>query len=156
MIISCINCQKKFEVNSDLIPDSGRTIQCGSCGHIWFFKKSEKKQEIYLEQKKEIKFSQNFKDVEKKINISKKLNISKNNNLKNKDYQLTKYKSKSKFSIERFFSYILVFIISFIGIIIILDTFKNLLYENFPLIETIMFNLFEIIKDISLFIKDLF
>ena len=156
MIISCINCQKKFEVNSDLIPDSGRSIQCGSCGHIWFFKKSEKKQEIYLEQKKEIKFSQNFKDVEKKINISKKLNISKNSNLKNKDYQLTKYKSKSKFSIERFFSYILVFIISLIGIIIILDTFKNPLYEKFPHIETIMFNLFEIIKDISLFIKDLF
>ena len=37
MIIECINCHKKFEVNSDLIPESGRNIQCGSCNHIWFF-----------------------------------------------------------------------------------------------------------------------
>ena len=37
MIIECINCNKRFEVNSELIPSSGRTIQCGSCNHIWFF-----------------------------------------------------------------------------------------------------------------------
>ena len=40
MIIECINCDKKFEVNSDLIPSEGRTIQCGSCNHIWFFDKN--------------------------------------------------------------------------------------------------------------------
>ena len=40
MIITCINCgKKKFDVNSELIPTEGRTIQCGSCNHIWFFKK---------------------------------------------------------------------------------------------------------------------
>ena len=39
MIIQCINCNKKFEVNSDLIPSEGRNIQCGSCNHLWFFKK---------------------------------------------------------------------------------------------------------------------
>ena len=39
MIIECINCNKKFEVNSDLIPEEGRNIQCGSCNHLWFFKK---------------------------------------------------------------------------------------------------------------------
>ena len=38
MIIICINCDKKFEVNSELIPSEGRTIQCGSCNHIWFYK----------------------------------------------------------------------------------------------------------------------
>ena len=37
MIIECTSCNKKFEVNSELIPDSGRTIQCGSCNHVWFF-----------------------------------------------------------------------------------------------------------------------
>ena len=37
MIIECINCNKKFEVNSELIPSSGRSIQCGSCNHLWFF-----------------------------------------------------------------------------------------------------------------------
>ena len=37
MIIECINCDKKFSVNPDLIPSSGRTIQCGSCNYVWFF-----------------------------------------------------------------------------------------------------------------------
>ena len=37
MIIECINCKKKFIVNSELIPSSGRTIQCGSCDHTWFY-----------------------------------------------------------------------------------------------------------------------
>ena len=37
MIIECINCNKVFEVNSELIPENGRTIQCGSCNHVWFF-----------------------------------------------------------------------------------------------------------------------
>ena len=41
MIIKCINCAKKFDVNSELIPSEGRTIQCGSCNHIWFFKKED-------------------------------------------------------------------------------------------------------------------
>ena len=38
MIINCINCNKKFDVDSSLIPEKGRTIQCSSCNHIWFFK----------------------------------------------------------------------------------------------------------------------
>ena len=37
MIIQCINCNKKFEVDSSLIPNNGRNIQCGSCNHTWFF-----------------------------------------------------------------------------------------------------------------------
>ena len=41
MIIECINCSKKFKVNADLIPSEGRNIQCGSCNHIWFFKKED-------------------------------------------------------------------------------------------------------------------
>ena len=41
MIIRCINCDKKFNVDSELIPNEGRTIQCGSCNHIWFFNKND-------------------------------------------------------------------------------------------------------------------
>ena len=40
MIINCVNCNKNFNVNSELIPDKGRTIQCGSCNHVWFFNKN--------------------------------------------------------------------------------------------------------------------
>ena len=48
MIIECINCNKVFEVNSELIPENGRTIQCGSCNYVWFYnpKISDIKKEI--------------------------------------------------------------------------------------------------------------
>mgnify|MGYP003690141213 CR=1 FL=1 len=37
MIITCINCNKKFNIDSNLIPDMGRLLQCASCDHKWFF-----------------------------------------------------------------------------------------------------------------------
>ena len=49
MIIKCINCSKKFDVNSDLIPENGRNIQCGSCGHVWFYKKNDQNQQNLIE-----------------------------------------------------------------------------------------------------------
>ncbi|MDA9108752.1 zinc-ribbon domain-containing protein, partial [Candidatus Pelagibacter sp.] len=39
MIITCNNCNKKFDIDSSLIPDKGRLLQCASCEHKWFFKK---------------------------------------------------------------------------------------------------------------------
>ena len=39
MIITCNNCNKKFDIDSNLIPDKGRLLQCASCDHKWFFKK---------------------------------------------------------------------------------------------------------------------
>ena len=39
MIITCNNCNKKFDIDSNLIPDKGRSLQCSSCDHKWFFKK---------------------------------------------------------------------------------------------------------------------
>ena len=42
------------------------------------------------------------------------------------------------------------------GLIIIIDTFKTKLYEIFPKLEILVFSLFETLKDIVLFAKDLF
>ena len=50
---------------------------------------------------------------------------------------------------------IIVFIITSITIIIILDTFKSPLSNKFPGLELLLYNLFETIKDISLFTKNL-
>ena len=84
MIIECINCSKKFEVNSDLIPIEGRTIQCGSCNHVWFFKKGDQDQlkikqnniqeESYLQK-------ENFENKELKLKSQKSKKTSKNLNL---------------------------------------------------------------------------
>ena len=151
MIIECINCNKKFEVNSELIPDEGRNIQCGSCNHLWFF---DKNNQINLG---------NIKTKEVSIPPKRK----KNNNLKKKVVSnngtfdsgqktaLVKFEKSSDFTIGKFLSYILVGIISFITFIIFLDTFKSPLYNYFPNLEFLLFNLYETIIDISLFVKDL-
>ena len=78
MIIECINCGKKFDVNSDLIPSEGRTIQCGSCNHTWFYKKNNtlssslSKSQI---KKKPAKIDDKIQPIKKSIGEEKKETI---------------------------------------------------------------------------------
>ena len=37
MIIECPNCNKKFNIAKNLIPDGGRDLKCSSCSHIWHY-----------------------------------------------------------------------------------------------------------------------
>jgi len=50
---------------------------------------------------------------------------------------------------------LIVFIISFVALIVLLDTLKTPLINVFPGLEIILFNLFETLQDIKLFIIDL-
>ena len=138
MIIECPNCQKKFEVDSSLIPDKGRIIQCGSCNHTWNFNKKN------LENK-----TQNLETKIPEIQI-------KPTYPKVKDIKKNKTQIKKKFvGLNKILSYLLVFIITFIALIILIDTFKIPLSKIFPQIELIIFNLFETLIDIYLFLKNL-
>ena len=158
MIISCIKCSKKFTVNSDLIPNEGRTIQCGSCNHIWFFKKNEQSEIIIKDKefKKDLDFLINDNQLTESDNhsINEDKLIDKNIIKENSDS--FKKKNNTNFTIGRFLSYLIVLIISFIALIILLDTFKNPLESVFPNLEFLLFSLFETLKDIDLFVKDLF
>ena len=42
MIITCPYCDKKFNVDASLIPNEGRTLQCGFCDEKWHFKLNNK------------------------------------------------------------------------------------------------------------------
>ena len=64
-------------------------------------------------------------------------------------------KEKTENKGSKFFSYLIVFIISLIALIILLDTLKTPLINVFPGLEIILFNLFETLQDIKLFIIDL-
>ena len=64
-------------------------------------------------------------------------------------------KKSTKFSIGKILSYFIVSIITFVALIIILDTFETQLNNKFPSLELILYNLFETIEDISLFLKNL-
>ena len=79
-------------------------------------------------------------------------NIQEKNSEKQKKTTTLK-KTESKGS--KFFSYLMVFIISFVALIILLDTLKTPIINVFPGLEIILFNLFETLKDIKLFIIDL-
>ena len=46
MIITCEKCSKNFSINDNLIPETGRLLQCGSCDHKWFYNKPIKKLKI--------------------------------------------------------------------------------------------------------------
>ena len=155
MIIECINCNKKFEVNSELIPTIGRTIQCGSCNHTWFYRpkdsliiRDEIKKDIVIEKKKvskKVRFKEPTGDL---ANKTDKI-------IHTKDKALIKYQKKNKLTLSKFLSYIIVVIISLIGLILLLDTFKFQLFNIIPGLEFFLFSFFETLKDIQLFIKDL-
>ena len=141
MEIKCPNCNKSFNVNDKMIPSKGRLLQCGSCSNKWFFKKKEIKT-----------FS-----PEKSIDIVPDKKISKNQNLENEENTIIEKKKiqKDKNNKINYMNLFLVIIISLVALVILLDTFKLQISNFFPSINIILDNLYQTIKDITLFFKDL-
>ena len=164
MIITCPNCNKQFKIDSSLIPNEGRDLQCGSCNNVWFYKIEEensktlklkeeivtKEVETNTENKEEISApkKQPLEEIKTEINIEKKDKISE----KQKTIATSKNTNNK---VSKFFSYLIVIIISFVALIILLDTLKTPLINVFPGLEIILFSLFETLQDIKLFIIDL-
>jgi len=147
MIIICPCGEKKFDVDENLIPDKGRLLKCGSCDQTWFFNKNVSKQTEPLidkpaKQKKILYKDENINESVSKTSIKP-------------GSELVKYKPKYNFTFGKFLSYIIVSIITFIAIIIVLDTFKDPLSNIFPNLELVLYNLFETLRDLILFAKDL-
>ena len=167
MIITCNNCNKKFDLDESLIPDKGRLLQCANCDHKWFFKKEvlEDKINPIVEDIDNINiFEQNNSLInEEKILSDAPLNDTevgleeetkkKIENSTNESTTLkTKPKKQKNFKILNIF---VVIIITFVAFIIIVDTFKYPIGKIVPNVDFILYNLYESIKDISLFIRDL-
>ena len=145
MIISCDQCHKKFEIDSNLIPRDGRLLECGSCNHKWFYKQDieDKTEEIIIEPQLKNIEEEDIDPIQKDISQIKKLDTS----------------SKKKEIIENkkigVLNIIIVFIISFVALIILVETFKDPISIYIPNIEFILNSLHEILRDIILFFKDL-
>ena len=151
MIISCPSCKKKFEIDTNLIPKEGRNLQCGSCSNIWFYKV---KQSV-----SNLENIDNIKDVNEedgKNEIKEKFSDIKKENSENiKDKALIKYEKKTKLTFVNLMGYFIVLIISFVALLIVLNTLQPLLLKIFPNLELILFNFYETLLDIYLFTKDL-
>ena len=148
MIISCDQCHKKFEIDSNLIPKDGRLLECGSCNHKWFYKQDikDKTQEIIIEPQ--------LKNIEEKNIDPIQTNISPINELdtSSEKKKIVENKKIKKISI---LNIIIVFIISFVALIILIETFKDPISIFVPNIKFILNSLYETLNDIILFFKDL-
>ena len=161
MIISCPNCNKQFKINPSLIPDNGRNVKCGSCDQVWFYKIEDNKTEP-------LPLSDNFTDkkiedeIDNKIieNTNEPNNVSISKDIDDKIHEkqipVNNKIIKNTSGNGKFFSYLVVLIISFLALIILIDTLKVPLINVFPGLEILLFNLFETLKDIKLFIIDLY
>ena len=181
MIVTCNNCNKKFDIDSNLIPDKGRLLQCASCDHKWFFKKEVLentvspivedihndnvnifvqnnlsnndetnpsdllKDEVHVDTKEKL-------DENIEVNTEEEPNNKIDANINESTTANAKPKKQKNFKILNIF---IVAIISSVAFIIIVDTFKYPIGKIVPNIEFILYNLYESIKDISLFIRDL-
>ena len=159
MIITCPNCNKKFKIDTSLIPKDGRYLKCGSFDHVWLYKvKDVDSMPLTLNQNNydnEIvsnKVEQESDDEFNKITEKKDEKIKKKFIEKQKSISENKEKNTG----SKFFSYLVVFIISSIALIVLVDTFKTPLISVFPGLEIILFSIFETLHDIKLFIIDLY
>ena len=121
----------------------------------WFFKSDIFQQETDFNKENNLKEEKladkiindhiNQTNLKEKI-IEDKLSI--------KDFKNEKPLKKSNI-LNKIISYLVVFIISFVALIIVLDTFKTQLSNILPNLELFLFNLYETFEDIGLFLKDL-
>ena len=162
MIITCPSCKKKFNIDINLIPAEGRNLQCGSCDRVWFYKKEDPipeplqiNEDIVIKEKEDREYLNKDKP---KDELTKKP-VEENKKTKSGLSTIKETESKpeviKKNQSSKFFSYLIVFIISLGALIILLDTLKTPLINIFPGLEVLLFNLYETLKDIKLFIIDL-
>jgi predicted Zn finger-like uncharacterized protein len=161
MIISCPSCLKKFKIEETLIPPKGRNLQCGSCNYNWFYKIENKtveplKLEENIEEKIEdsdesVLISSTSKTLKTKLDQELDKDVKNNDITHNSDLP----KKSENITFSKFLSYIIVSIISFAVFVILIDTIKTPLIDIFPGLEILLFNLFETLQDIKLFIIDL-
>ena len=166
MIIQCENCNKKFEIQDNLIPDDGRILECGSCAHQWHYTpitKLELTDEVQIKADEvqiktdEVQIKDEptdqliVKKTKKKSKIIEKIyeNDADNEIDQTNENITTKEKNIS------FINFLLVGIISFVAIVILVDTFKNQIAYVIPNISLYINELHEILRDIFLFIADL-
>ena len=170
MIIECPNCNKKFRIDKKLIPENGRTLKCSSCDHIWHYNTpitktiddlkipqdkstnldtdSSEVEKIDLEHKEEIK-DENLTDINQAV-VSEENTEDEENDIKD-----DKKNEEKNGKIKMVLVYFIVVIISLLGLIFLLDTFKSYIISVFPTITPFFDSFYETLLDFKLFIKDL-
>ena len=165
MIINCECGEKKFNVDSSLIPKEGRLLKCGSCSKIWHYTpiietKNDEDLDVKINEsvvKNELQSDEaindkNFKDISEEVLSEENTDHDENeeNNIKEENKN-----EEKQGKIKMVLVYFVVVIISLLGLIFLLDTFKSYLISEFPTITPLFDSFYETFLDFKLFIKDL-
>ena len=162
MIISCPNCNKRFNIDQKLIPEKGRLLLCSSCNHKWHYTLTKTSNEIKLNE--EIQTQDNMNNIVKptlneeissnKVNKKNDKKKIEQKNIK-KDIDIKNIKINNKFNFISLFKNLIIIIITFFALILILDTFKMNLSNYVPVIIPLLDGLNESVINLSSFLKDL-
>ena len=167
MILICNSCDKKFVIPDNAITDSGRTVQCGSCGNKWKqfpptgtntvvtnfqSAKSKKIKETPLKTKKKKKKRSRDIDLYSPEYLAKKHGININdNNLQNRE--------KSKGAKDKvyfgFYNSLIIFIFILIFFSRSLYFSQDFIIKMFPITEFYLNYFFESIQNIFEIAKNL-
>ena len=152
MIIVCPSCSKNFNVKEDQIPDKGRLLQCSNCKHEWFYTKNTIPIDNDIDELSNDDLTQESFGIlaEEEDQHDEEIVEDKTNEL-----EKTKTSKKKKGKSFNFFKLLLVFIISFVAFVLIVDTFIAQISEYVPFAEKYLDNLYQSIIDISLFFQNL-
>ncbi len=161
MIIECPNCNKKFNLNEKLIPEDGRTLKCSACDHVWHhtinLDKNTNEQTIT---EKNTKLDTKVSKIDKKDDyIIEKINEEVISDKPIEDLDIEKkdkdLNSNNIVKLKMIFIYFIILIISLLGLIFLIDTFKYNLSNVFPDIIPLLHSFYETFLDLKLFFKDL-
>ena len=165
MIINCECGKKKFNIDSSLIPIEGRLLKCGSCSKIWHYTpiiENKKDEDLDIKinenviqnevQSDEAINDENFTDINEEV-LSEEITDGDEDEENNTKEEKENEEQQGK--IKMVLVYFIVVIISLLGLIFLLDTFKSYLISVFPTITPFFDSFYETLIDFKLFIKDL-
>ena len=162
MIINCECGKKKFNIDSSLIPEEGRLLKCGSCSKIWHYTpiletKNDKDLDVKINENinknevpsNELINDENFTDTNQKV-LSEENTEDEKIDIKNENE-----KQEKDGKIKIVLIYFIIILISLLGFIFLVDTFKSYLLSVFPGIAPFFDSFYQTVLDVKLFIKDL-
>ena len=158
MILTCNSCGKKFVVPDNAITESGRMVQCGSCGNKWrqFPVGEITKPQSVSHPQKVVSKSQPVKQKIQKQKKTREISLyspeylAKKHGIKindNKSVKKISRNEKDKVSFGFYYS-LIVFIVSVIALTRILYFSQEFIISNIPASEYYLSYLFESVRNI--------
>ena len=166
MLLNCKSCKKKFIVPDGAITNSGRLVQCGSCGNKWTqfpidkkikakvseIKSPPKKIQSSTKKSKRKVIKKTGPDLYSPEYLAKKhgIKIDSNPVLQNKTTGV-----KTKVSLG-FYSFVIISVVIAISILRLLYFTQDIIIEKLPIAEIYIDYLFESIRNIKEIIQNFF